>query len=67
MSLASEYRAYAEAAVELAAESNDNEYKVLMIKIAQAWLELADRAETVGHPTEDSHPKNETTGNGEAH
>ena len=40
-----EYRANAAAAVSLATRSDDAEFKTIMRKIAQGWLELADRAE----------------------
>ena len=43
MSDATEYRANAEAAARLASQSEDNTYKATMLKIAQAWLETADR------------------------
>jgi hypothetical protein len=41
---ASEYRANAEAAVKLAAKSDDDDYKAIMLEIAQGWLDLAERA-----------------------
>jgi len=43
MSDATEYRANAKAAAQLASQSEDDTYKVTMLKIAQAWLEMADR------------------------
>jgi hypothetical protein len=43
MSDATEYRANAEAAARLASQSEDGTYKATMLKIAQAWLEMADR------------------------
>jgi hypothetical protein len=43
MSDATEYRASAEAAARLASQSEDGTYKATMLKIAQAWLEMADR------------------------
>jgi hypothetical protein len=43
MSDATEYRANAKAAARLASQSEDDTYKVTMLKIAQAWLEMADR------------------------
>jgi hypothetical protein len=42
---ASEYRSCAEAAVSLAAGSNDADCKALMLKVAQGWLDLAQRIE----------------------
>ena len=42
---AREYRGNAEAAVRLAAKSQDEQYKATMLKIAQGWLELAQRLE----------------------
>jgi hypothetical protein len=39
-----EYRGYAEAAVRLAANSEDEHSKGVMLRIAQGWLELADLA-----------------------
>jgi hypothetical protein len=44
MEKAKEYRAYAEAAMDLATSSDDN--KIILLKIAQGWLDLAQRAET---------------------
>jgi hypothetical protein len=44
MDKASEYRSYAEAAVELAARSNDDVYRAIMLKIAQDWLDLSRQA-----------------------
>jgi hypothetical protein len=43
MSNVTEYRANAEAAARLASQSEDDTYKTTMLKIAQAWLEMADR------------------------
>ena len=43
MSDATEYRANAKAAAQLASQSEDDTYKDTMLKIAQAWLERADR------------------------
>ena len=43
MSDATEYRANAEAAARLASQSEDDTYKTTMLRIAQAWLEMADR------------------------
>jgi hypothetical protein len=43
MSDATEYRANAKAAAQLASQSEDDTYKVTMLKIAQTWLEMADR------------------------
>jgi hypothetical protein len=43
MSDATEYRANAEAAARLASQSEDGTYRATMLKIAQAWLEMADR------------------------
>jgi hypothetical protein len=42
---ASEYRSCAEAAVSLAAGSTDADCKALMLKVAQGWLDLAQRIE----------------------
>jgi len=43
--MANEYRTNTEAAVKLAAKSDDDEYKAIMLQIAQGWLSLAERAE----------------------
>jgi hypothetical protein len=45
MDKASEYRAHAAAAETLAARSEDDEFKVVILKLAQSWLELAERVE----------------------
>jgi hypothetical protein len=45
MDKASEYRSYAEAALELAARANDNAHKAIALKIAQGWLDLSRQAE----------------------
>jgi hypothetical protein len=46
MDKASEYRSYAEAALELAARSSDDAYKAVMLKVAQGWLDLSGQAES---------------------
>ncbi len=46
MEKAKEYRAYAETAVDLATRSDDDKHKTILLKIAQGWLDLAQRAET---------------------
>jgi hypothetical protein len=46
MEQAKEYRAYATTAVGLATRSDDNNNKIILLKIAQGWLDLAERAET---------------------
>jgi hypothetical protein len=45
MSKSSEHRANAEAAVKLAAKSDDGAYKAIMLQMAQRWFELSLRAE----------------------
>jgi hypothetical protein len=45
MNKESEYRANAQAALEMAARSHDDEFKAILLKVAQGWLELAERAE----------------------
>jgi hypothetical protein len=52
MDKASEYRSYAEAAVELAARSNDDAYRAIMLKIAQGWLDLSQQVEKLGAKAE---------------
>jgi hypothetical protein len=53
MSDATEYRANAKAAARLASQSEDDTYKVTMLKIARAWLEMAERAEKSRSPGAD--------------
>ena len=45
MNKESEYRANAQAALEMAARSHDDEFKAVMLKVARGWLQLAERAE----------------------
>jgi|HubBroStandDraft_6_1064221.scaffolds.fasta_scaffold900621_1 hypothetical protein len=47
MNKAAEYRTHAAAAVKLATGALDPDDKALMLKIAQGWLDLAQRAEAV--------------------
>ena len=48
MDKASEYRAYAEGALCLASRSGNSHSEALLLKIAQGWLELAQKVETAG-------------------
>lgn len=45
MEKAKEYRACAETAVDLATRSDNETCKIILLKIAQGWLDLAQRAE----------------------
>ena len=45
MDKAKEYRTNAAAAVKLAERSDDDDFKATILRIAQGWLELAERAE----------------------
>jgi hypothetical protein len=55
---AKQYRAYAEAALRMAAKSDDHEYKATMLKVAQGWLELAELAELPPRNRQKSSPLN---------
>lgn len=45
MKIITEYRANAQAALGLAIKSQDGDYRTTMLRIAQAWHEMAERAE----------------------
>jgi hypothetical protein len=45
MDKAKEYRANAAGAMKLAARSDDDDFKATILRVAQGWLELAERAE----------------------
>ena len=62
MSKHGEYRANAETALQMAARSDDDEFKAIMLKVAQGWLELAERAEKGKErlPPDDQRPNRQT-------
>jgi hypothetical protein len=45
MDKAKEYRAQAAAALKLADRSDDDDFKATILRVAQGWLKLAERAE----------------------
>jgi hypothetical protein len=48
MSDTTEFRANAEAAARLASQSEDDTYKATILKIPQAWLEMAEKQAECG-------------------